>query len=70
MARWTKNLDIFRQKKVFIPINYKNEHWVLVVIDLTIKTIFFYDGYKRNGDTWYDVPFLSGILQALLSMIT
>ena len=41
VARWTKNLDIFRQKKVFIPINHKNTYWVLVVIDLTIKTTFF-----------------------------
>ena len=49
VARWTKNLDIFRQKKVFIHINYKNEHWVLVVIDLIIKTIFFYDGYNAIG---------------------
>ena len=55
---------------MFIPINYKNEHWVLVVIDLTIKTILFYDGFKRNGDTSYDAPFLSGTLQVLLSMIT
>ncbi len=35
VARWTKKLDIFRHKKMFIPINYENEHWVLVVIDLT-----------------------------------
>ena len=70
VARWTKNLDIFRHQKMFIPINYKHEHWVLVVIDLTIKTIFFYDGFKRNGDTSYDAPFLSGTLQVLLSMIT
>jgi Ulp1 family protease len=70
VARWTKKVDIFRQKKVFIPINYKNEHWVLVVIDLTIKTIFFYDGYKGNGDTSYDAPLLSITLKVLLSMIT
>ena len=49
VARWSKKLDIFRHKKMFIPINYEHEHWVLVVIDLTIMTIFFYDGFKRNG---------------------
>ena len=45
VVKWTKKVDIFRQKKVFIPINLEKSHWVLVVIDLTKKTIFFYDGY-------------------------
>jgi sentrin-specific protease 1 len=70
VARWTKNLDIFRQKKVFIPINLEKSHWVLVVIDITIKTIFFYDGYKGDGDKTYYAPFLSLTQQVLLSMIT
>ena len=42
VARWTKLLDIFRHKKMFILINDENEHWVLVVIDLTIKTQWGY----------------------------
>jgi Ulp1 family protease len=70
VARWTKKVDIFRQKKVFIPINLVKSHWVLVVIDLTMKTIFFYDGYKGHGDNTYYAPFLSLTRQVLLSMIT
>ena len=70
VAKWTKKVDIFRQKKVFIPINVENLHWVLVVIDITITTIFFYDGYKGDGDKKYYAPFLSLTRQVLLSMIT
>ena len=70
VAKWTKKVDIFRQKKVFIPINVKNFHWVLVVIDITITTIFFYDGYKGHGDKTYYAPFLSLTRQVLLSMNT
>jgi len=70
VARWTKKVDIFRQNKVFIPINDNNLHWVLVYIDLTAKTIFFYDGFKKDGDTSYDRPFLSLTLQVLLYSIT
>ena len=69
VANWTKKVDIFRQKKVFIPINVANFHWVLVVIDITITTIIFYDGYKGHGDETYYAPFLSLTLQVLLSMI-
>ena len=68
VAKWTKKVDIFRQKKVFIPINLVKSHWVLVVIDLTMKTIFFYDGYKGHGDKTYYAPFLSLTRQVLLSM--
>ena len=70
VAKWTKKVDIFRQKKVFIPINLVKSHWVLVVIDLTMKTIFFYDGYKGHGDKTYYAPFLSLTRQVLLSMNT
>jgi Ulp1 family protease len=70
VAKWTKKVDIFHQKKVFIPINVENFHWVLVVIDITITTIFFYDGYKGHGDKTYYAPFLSLTRQVLLSMIT
>ena len=70
VAKWTKKVDIFRQKKVFIPINLEKSHWVLVVIDLTMKTIFFYDGYKGHGDKTYYAPFLSLTRQVLLSMNT
>ncbi len=71
VAKWTKKVDIFRQKKVFILINLEKSHWVLVVIDITMKTMFFNDGgYKGHGDKTYYAPFLSLTRQVLLSMIT
>jgi Ulp1 family protease len=30
-------------KKIYIPVNLGNQHWVLVVIDNPSKTITFYD---------------------------
>ena len=43
VRRWTKNVDIFSKKKIFIPINIGNSHWTLLLIDLMIKTISYYD---------------------------
>ena len=55
VARWTKNIDIFGLKKVFIPINIDNEHWVLVLIDLIVKTIVYYDSMAGDGSLYMDV---------------
>ena len=34
VRRWTKNIDIFSLKKIFIPINIDNRHWTLVYLSL------------------------------------
>jgi Ulp1 family protease len=52
VARWTKRVDIFSFEKVFIPINIKNMHWTLIVIDFTMKTIIYYDALRGNGVNW------------------
>ena len=51
VRRWTKNVDIFSKKKIFIPINIGNSHWTLLLIDLMIKTIFYYDSLG-NADVY------------------
>ena len=42
-------MDIFSKKKIFIPINIGNSHWTLLLIDLMIKTISYYDSYRNGG---------------------
>ena len=55
VSRWTKNIDIFGLKKVFIPINIANNHWTLVFIDLTVKTIGYYDAMAGNGSLFMNL---------------
>jgi hypothetical protein len=55
VSRWTKNIDIFGLKKVFIPINIANNHWTLVFIDLTVKTIGYYDAMAGNGSSFMNL---------------
>ena len=43
VSRWTKHVNIFSKKKIFIRINIGNSHWNLLFIDLVIKTISYYD---------------------------
>ena len=55
VARWTKKIDIFGLKKVFIPINISNQHWTLVFIDLTVKTIGYYDAMAGNESSYMNL---------------
>jgi len=55
VARWTKKIDIFGLKKVFIPINITNQHWTLVFIDLTVKTIGYYDAMRGDGSLFMNL---------------
>lgn len=44
IRRWTKKIDIFSKKKIFIPIHIEEEnHWCLVCIDFREKAIKYYD---------------------------
>lgn len=48
VSRWTKNVDIFSKKKIFFPINIANTHWTLLLIDVMVKTIFYYDSFRSE----------------------
>jgi Ulp1 family protease len=40
VSKWSKKLpekDIFNLKKIFIPINIKNQHWTCIVIFMKEK---------------------------------
>lgn len=44
VCRWTKKVDIFTKKKIFIPIHLEEEnHWCLAYIDFEEKAIKYYD---------------------------
>lgn len=46
---WTKKLDIFSKKKLFVPINVKKVHWILIYINLEKKTIQDFDSLSGNN---------------------
>ena len=48
--RWTRNIDLFSYKYLFVPVNISNEHWVLIVMDIELKIVKYYDPY-HNVDT-------------------
>lgn len=49
VQRWTKHVDIFSSKKIYIPINYEKQHFVLIVIDCWDKTISCYDSLDSES---------------------
>jgi Ulp1 family protease len=56
VERWTKKCNIFDMEKIFIPINIKNLHWVMVVIYMKTKEISFYDSlYQENFLYYYKI---------------
>jgi Ulp1 family protease len=55
VKRWTKRMDTFDFKKMFFPINIRNNHWTLVYCEINSKTmiihISFYDSFGPNNDS-------------------
>lgn len=44
VCRWTKKIDIFSKRKLFIPVHIEDEnHWCLVCVDFQKKSIGYYD---------------------------
>lgn len=43
VKRWTRNIDVFNYDKIIIPLNIKNCHWILAVIDIQGKRFICYD---------------------------
>ena len=50
VQRWTKNIDIFDQEMVIIPVNISNQHWCLAVIYMQKKEIAYYDSMNGSGN--------------------
>ena len=56
VKRW-KRPDLFKLKKVFVPINVdnSNDHWILAVIDMTQKRVSVYDSAGGTGKNYLDI---------------
>ena len=48
VENWTKNINIFEMRRLYFPINIKNKHWVLAVVDMETKQICYYDSLKDS----------------------
>ena len=50
--KWSKKVfggNIFELKRLFIPINYRRDHWALGVIHIQNKLIQYYDSTKASS---------------------
>jgi len=42
-------VDIFAYKRVIFPVNIRNVHWTMVLIDMEERKVYFYDSMSGNG---------------------
>ncbi|XP_044584806.1 uncharacterized protein LOC123265215 [Cotesia glomerata] len=49
LNKWTKNVDIFSKKLMFIPLHLE-VHWSLAVINFDAETITYYDSMNGNNE--------------------
>ncbi|XP_033920224.1 sentrin-specific protease 2 isoform X2 [Melopsittacus undulatus] len=49
VRRWTKDVDLFKQDLILVPIHLK-VHWALAVIDVRKKTIKYFDSAAQRGN--------------------
>ena len=51
VEKWTNNLiNDTNLAKLFIPINLNNIHWVLIVVDIIQRSIYYYDSCHAETD--------------------
>ncbi|KAG8464826.1 hypothetical protein KFE25_010194 [Diacronema lutheri] len=50
VRRWTKNVDLFALDAVIVPVNERQTHWVLAVINMRSKRFEFFDSLGGTGD--------------------
>lgn len=51
---YTRDVDLFECKLVFIPININNTHWTLAVIGVETKTIQYFDSLGSSGERYLE----------------
>lgn len=49
VKRWTSKLNTTSKVKIFVPVNIKDLHWTLVMIDVENKKVFSMDSSGGNG---------------------
>ena len=42
-------INIFSKDKIFIPVNISNKHWSLIVVNIQLKKIYYYDSLGWDG---------------------
>jgi Ulp1 family protease len=52
VVSWTNNVDIFKLKKLLIPINVGNAHWIAVMVSMTGKHVQVYDPLPEEEDVF------------------
>ena len=60
VARWTKNVDLFSQDYILIPIHL-GSHWCLAVVDVNRQSINYYD--SLGGKPQYILDLLGDYLE-------
>ncbi|XP_075616842.1 sentrin-specific protease 2 isoform X1 [Balearica regulorum gibbericeps] len=56
VRRWTRGVDLFKQDLILVPIHLR-VHWALVVIDVTKKTIKYFDSMGQKGNKICEILF-------------
>lgn len=52
LAIWEKkNIVLYLNKYIMIPINYTKKHWALAVVNINEKSITYYDSLSKDGDS-------------------
>jgi sentrin-specific protease 1 len=49
VKRWTKNVNVFLKNKIFIPLNYNQNHWMMIVVYIREREIHHYDSCGGSG---------------------
>ena len=49
VSKWTKDVDLFEKDFIFVPVNYKEEHWFLIVICYPMLAAPKWDSVREPG---------------------
>lgn len=55
VRRWTRKVDLFARRRVFIPINLNNTHWTLICIDMQLQVIRYFDSMGAPGHHFLNI---------------
>lgn len=62
---YTRRYPLFSFKRLFIPINLDNTHWVFVMVDLVQREIVYYDSMGGNANAAFTIKIMGLISQWL-----
>lgn len=53
VSKWTKGVDLFEKDYIFVPVNYKGEHWFLIVICFPMLACPKWDSSRDIGSLFH-----------------